>query len=78
MTVVEREGSVVVSVEDDGRGFDRDAALLDASVLRRFGLTGMLERVEMLGSELEIDSEPGGGTRVSFVLDAWVPSETTS
>ena len=78
VTVVEREGSVAVSVEDDGRGFDRDAALLDASVLRRFGLTGMLERVEMLGSELEIDSEPGGGTRVSFVLDAWVPSETTS
>jgi signal transduction histidine kinase len=72
--VVEREGCVEVSVEDDGRGFDRDAALLEASVLRRFGLTGMLERVEMLGSELEIESEPGGGTRVGFVLDAWVPS----
>jgi signal transduction histidine kinase len=76
VSVVEREGSVAVSVEDDGRGFDRDAALLEASVLRRFGLTGMLERVEMLGSELEIDSEPGGGTRVSFVLDAWVPTDT--
>ena len=75
VTVVEREGSVAVSVEDDGRGFDRDAALLDAAVLRRFGLTGMLERVEMLGSELQIDSEPGGGTRVSFVLPAWVPSD---
>ena len=78
VTVVEREGSVAVSVEDDGRGFDRDAALLEASVLRRFGLTGMVERVEMLGSELEIDSEPGGGTRVSFVLDAWVPSKTST
>jgi signal transduction histidine kinase len=78
VTVVEREGSVAVSLEDDGRGFDRDAALLDATVLRRFGLTGMLERVEMLGSELEIDSEPGGGTRVSFVLDAWVPSRTST
>ena len=76
--VVEHEGSVEVSVEDDGRGFDCGAALLKASVLRRFGLTGMLERVEMLGSELEIDSEPGGGTRVSFVLDAWVPSDRPS
>src|SRR5437764_11346576 len=27
--VIEREGSVEVSVEDDGRGFDRDAALLE-------------------------------------------------
>jgi signal transduction histidine kinase len=72
--VIERDGSVEVSVEDDGRGFDRDAALLDASALRRFGLTGMLERVNMLGSELEIETEPGGGTRVSFVLDAWDPS----
>jgi signal transduction histidine kinase len=72
--VIEREGSVEVSVEDDGRGFDRDAALLDASALRRFGLTGMLQRVNMLGSELEIETEPGGGTRVSFVLDAWDPS----
>jgi signal transduction histidine kinase len=76
--VVEREGSVAVSVEDDGRGFDRDAALLEAGLLRRFGLTGMRERVEMLGSELEIDSEGGVGTRISFVLDAWVPSDSIS
>jgi signal transduction histidine kinase len=76
--VVEREGSVEVSVEDDGRGFDRDAALLEASVLRRLGLTGMLERVGMLGSELEIETEPGAGTRVSFVLDAWHPSDLVS
>jgi two-component system sensor histidine kinase UhpB len=71
--VVEREGSVEVSVEDDGRGFDREAALLEASALRRFGLTGMLERVQMLGSELVVETEPGAGTRISFVLDAWQP-----
>ena len=76
--VVEHEGSVEVSVEDDGCGFDRDAAMLEASVMRRFGLVGMAERVEMLGSELEVDSEPGGGTRISFVLDAWVPSDSIS
>jgi signal transduction histidine kinase len=76
--VVEREGSVEVSVEDDGRGFDRDAALLEAGLLRRFGLTGMRERVEMLGSELEIESVRGVGTRISFVLDAWVPSDSIS
>jgi signal transduction histidine kinase len=71
--VVEREGRVEVSVEDDGGGFDLDAALLEASLLRRFGLHGMCERVAMLGSELYIDSEPGAGTRISFTLDRWVP-----
>jgi signal transduction histidine kinase len=76
--VVERAGSVEVSVEDDGRGFDSGAALLEAGLLRRFGLTGMCERVEMLGSELEIDSVRGVGTRISFVLDAWVPSDSVS
>jgi signal transduction histidine kinase len=72
--VVEREGRVEVSVEDDGAGFDSEAAFLEASVLRRFGLYGMRERVAMLGSELYIDSEPGTGTRVSFTLERWVPS----
>jgi signal transduction histidine kinase len=72
--VVEREGSVEVSVEDDGCGFDRDAALLEAATLRRFGLTGMHERVQMLGSELVVESEPGLGARISFVLDAWQPA----
>jgi signal transduction histidine kinase len=76
--VAEREGSVEVAVEDDGRGFDCDAALLEAGLLRRFGLTGMRERVEMLGSELEIESVRGIGTRISFVLDAWAPSDSIS
>jgi signal transduction histidine kinase len=72
--VIEHEGTVEVSVEDDGDGFDRDAALLEAGALRRFGLTGMIERVRMLGSELEVESASGQGTRVGFVLDAWTPS----
>jgi hypothetical protein len=32
----------------------------------------------MLGSELEIESEPGAGARISFVLDAWVASDSIS
>jgi signal transduction histidine kinase len=69
--VVEHEGRVDVSVEDDGRGFDLDEALLRAPALNRFGVVGMIERVRLLGGELMIDTGQGGGTRVSFVLDAW-------
>jgi signal transduction histidine kinase len=74
--VIEREGRVEVSVEDDGRGFDIDTAMQQASEDRRFGLKGMIERVQLLGGDLVVESGPEGGARVSFVLDAWEPAAT--
>ncbi len=54
------EGSeAVVSVEDDGAGFNA----LEAQ-RKGFGLTSMRERAEEIGGRLEIDSHPGTGTRV--------------
>jgi signal transduction histidine kinase len=53
------EKRLQIAVEDDGRGFDQD------SVAGGRGLTGMRERIELLGGEIEIQSEPGDGTRVS-------------
>jgi signal transduction histidine kinase len=53
---------VQIAVEDDGRGFDQD------SVPAGRGLIGMRERVEMLGGEIGVDSEPDGGTRVSATV----------
>lgn len=65
--IVERHGvSVRAIVEDDGLGFDVDAALRCG----RLGLLGMRERVEMLGGNLTIESAPGKGT----TLFAEVPS----
>lgn len=48
-----------VVIADDGRGFDPAAAR------KTFGLLGMGERVNMLGGDLEIDSQPGRGTRIA-------------
>jgi two-component system, NarL family, sensor histidine kinase DegS len=50
-------------VGDDGQGFDPGMAAADVSK-RSFGLASMRERVESLGGELTLDSQPGGGTRV--------------
>jgi two-component system sensor histidine kinase DegS len=50
-------------VADDGQGFEPDATPVDAS-RRSFGLASMRERVESLGGQLNLDSRPGGGTRV--------------
>lgn len=61
---------VVATIEDDGRGFRIDAAAAPPSGL---GLIGMRERARNAGGKLEIDSEPGGGTRVRVVLPARIP-----
>jgi signal transduction histidine kinase len=56
-------------VEDDGRGFD--AGGVDHAA--HFGLLGIAERVTALGGNLEIDSSPGDGTRLSVSLPLNVP-----
>jgi PAS domain S-box-containing protein len=61
---------VVVSIEDQGRGFDLDAAL---AARRSSGLAGMQERVALLGGRMMIDSAPGQGTRVLAELPLSAP-----
>jgi signal transduction histidine kinase len=61
LAVEARDGSLVLSVADDGEGFDRDDASLRS---RRLGLTSMEERARELGGTLEIESRPGEGTTV--------------
>jgi signal transduction histidine kinase len=54
--VVERDGTLAVSVSDDGRG----GATLDAGS----GLRGLADRVEALGGRLTVTSPGGEGTRL--------------
>ncbi|MBI4319155.1 MAG: HAMP domain-containing protein [Chloroflexi bacterium] len=61
------DSSVSVEIEDDGDGFDVSAASKSTSD-GAFGLLGMRERVTLLDGNLDISSEPGGGTRVSIVV----------
>lgn len=54
---------IVIQVEDNGAGFDPPANWSPASGL---GLLMTHERAQSLGAEMEIDSAPGHGTRVSI------------
>ena len=62
--VVEADGSVVLTIRDDGSGFEtrRPGA--------GFGLVGMRERVELVDGRLVIDSTPGRGTVVRAEIPA--------
>ena len=58
---------ISVVVRDDGCGFDVAAAKHSG----RLGLTGVIERVRLLGGDIEIESSPGCGTRVRATLPRW-------
>jgi len=54
----ERAGTLVLAVEDDGKGFDPSEKSAGA------GITGMRERAALVNGTLRCDSEPGMGTHV--------------
>jgi len=60
--VVVRNGVVEVLVADDGAGFDPEGAPSG------FGIVGMRERVALVNGRLELDAQPGHGTRVLAIL----------
>ena len=55
---------VVVTIEDDGRGFDIDQTFATSEGRGHFGVVGMRERAEAAGGQLVVRSEPGHGTIV--------------
>jgi len=59
ISLSQRNGSLEFSVRDDGRGFD------PAATARGTGLIGIEDRLDAIGGSLEIETEPGAGTRVA-------------
>jgi signal transduction histidine kinase len=59
------EDMLDVLIEDEGSGFDAEAALAAATSV---GLAGMNERATLLGGQLTVDSSPGAGTCVRAEL----------
>lgn len=60
--------SVFLEVEDDGCGFRVPASWLSYVRDGHLGLAGAAERAEAFGGKLEMDSEPGRGTRLRVEL----------
>jgi signal transduction histidine kinase len=60
-------GSVLVTIEDNGVGFDQ-RRLKESSDSHGLGLVGIRERASELSGTLRIDSAPGEGTRLTVEL----------
>jgi PAS domain S-box-containing protein len=59
---------IVLEVADNGCGFDVQHTLGGQDPMAGYGLASMMERAEIAGGSLVIDSSPGKGTRIKMVL----------
>ncbi|MBD3178313.1 MAG: PAS domain-containing protein [Candidatus Latescibacteria bacterium] len=60
-----QQGSLRISVRDDGRGFDLKAVKAG----KRLGLAGMRERAALIDGDISICSEPGKGTEITLEVN---------
>ena len=68
MSVVEEDGTITLTIRDDGAGFDQSQRGTG------FGLIGMRERVALVEASMSIKSAPGLGTTVEVAIP--VPADS--
>ena len=75
VTLRDEPDALRLVVEDDGVGFDPEAATLSARRGEHLGLLGMTERVQAVGGTIEFDSRPGAGCRVRVRIPRERPTD---
>jgi len=60
----EDEDKIRMTIADNGRGFEPPKRVSDFASQGKLGLTGMVERIQLVGGGLEVISQPGKGTRI--------------
>ncbi len=65
--------NIQIVVADKGAGFDPSSPPSGRDAAGGFGLFSIRERIELVGGTMEIDSQPGGGTRISLTAPCASP-----
>jgi CheY-like chemotaxis protein len=69
VTMVQRSGSLAITVRDEGAGFDPAVPhVFSGTMPSKFGLFSIRERMRALGGSFDIQSSPGQGTTATLVL----------
>ncbi len=68
ITIKEHDGLVSLVLEDNGAGFDPAQVAARRGADRGMGLAALDERARMLGGTLKIRSQPGSGTRLTWLF----------
>jgi signal transduction histidine kinase len=64
ISLEQQDGRVRLTVGDNGRGFETNP--VSPKTAPSWGLNIMRERIETIGGDIQIESKPGAGTRVTF------------
>lgn len=70
MAARRQDGMISFLIEDDGRGFDVKEFVVKSGAEKGMGLAAMGERVWMLGGNLNLTSQEGKGTQITFSIPA--------
>ncbi len=62
------DDKAVLTVEDEGKGFELPARMDGLTVAGKLGLAGMQERAQLIGGKLSLRSEPGKGTTLTLEI----------
>ncbi|WFS63339.1 ATP-binding protein [Pseudodesulfovibrio thermohalotolerans] len=69
ISLIDRDGRLNLTIEDDGRGFDPAAVAEAAGASGSLGLTLMKERMVQLEGTFHLESAPGRGTQILAELN---------
>lgn len=69
LVCLERKNNLLhVTVKDEGEGFNIESMEFTPGNEGGFGLFNVRERIDLLGGRVDIDSEPGKGTKVTLAV----------
>ena len=71
--LIYRDGYNILIIEDDGIGFDESSIVSEGG--RHLGLNILRDRAREIGAEIDIESEPGDGTRIHLQFKAEIADE---
>lgn len=78
VAIKKEEGKIEISIQDNGKGFNTEAASFREPGRGGFGLFGIVERVRMMKGQHVVDSAPGSGTTITIRFDRTIKPERTN
>ena len=68
VTLSFKSAKTILTIKDNGKGFELSERISDLATVGKLGLVGMQERAHLIGASLRVESKPGVGTTIKVDL----------